>query len=75
MVKRTVLTRTSALKGIQHPNGVPATGEVKARRTWPFEAKALMVGLIVVGVYLAVSGHFNRGTRPARRFVRTRCLL
>jgi hypothetical protein len=48
-------------EGIQHPNGVPATGEVKARRTWPFEAKALMVGLIVVGVYLAVSAISQSG--------------
>jgi hypothetical protein len=48
-------------EGIQHPNGVPATGEVKARRTWPFEAKALMVGADCCGCVPCCVGPFQSG--------------
>lgn len=53
--------QNNSTEGVQHLSGRPSTGEVKARRTWAFEAKALLVGLVLLGVYLAVPGQFNRG--------------
>lgn len=53
-------SQSTSTEPVQHVRDQPSSGEVKTRRTWAFEAKAVLVVLITLLAYFVLSGYFNR---------------